>query len=129
MKTRLVSSDILFVSSGGENDRRKLTNMKQYKIQELVGNTKKLPCPEKLFYETLISFRKLPECAELFLPLQIHSHFKSRRNSSKLSDERWLKDFNLHQISFMIIQAFYFVYLQYSLRFKCMDLRLKSIFA
>lgn len=53
--------------------------MKQYKVQELVGNTKKLPHTEKLFYETLINFRKLPECAQLFLPLQLQAHFKCRR--------------------------------------------------
>jgi len=59
--------------------------MKQYKLQELVGNTKKLPCPEKHFYETLINFRKLPECAQLFLPLQIQSHIKAKRKGSSLS--------------------------------------------
>ncbi len=59
--------------------------MKQYKLQELVGTTKKLPRPESLFYETLISFRKLPECAQLFLPLKLQNHLKSRRNSSRKS--------------------------------------------
>ena len=65
----------------GQNTQT-LREMKQYKLQELVGNTKRLPCPEKQFYETLISFRKLPECAQLFLPLQINSHIKTRRRGT-----------------------------------------------
>ena len=68
--------------------------MKQYRVQELVGNTKKLPHTEKLFYETLISYRKLPECAELFLPLQLQAHFKCRRkhNCSHSSGKSDLKE-------------------------------------
>ena len=65
--------------------------MKQYKHVELVGNTKKLPRAEKQFYDTLISFRKLPECAQLFLPLQIQSDIKSRyRDPSPLSNGRYV---------------------------------------
>ena len=68
--------------------------MKQYRLQELVGNTKKLPRSEKYFYETLINFRKLPECAQLFLPLQIHSHIKARRREHSLvSNGRYKKLF------------------------------------
>ena len=69
-----------------------LYSMKQYKLQELVGNTKKLPHAEKLFYETLISFRKLPECAQLFLPLQLQNHLRSiSRKSSSISNGKYEK--------------------------------------
>eukprot|EP00794_Sanderia_malayensis_P018269 gene18269-20089_t len=65
-----------FVPGGDEG-------MKQYKLQELVGTTKRLPRSESLFYETLISFRKLPECAQLFLPLKLQNHLKVRKTSSR----------------------------------------------
>ncbi len=58
--------------------------MKQYKLQELVGTTRKLPRAESLFYETLISFRKLPECAQLFLPLKLQTP-KINRTPSRTS--------------------------------------------
>ena len=46
--------------------------MKQYKLQELIGHTKKLPREERLFYESLVNFRKLPECSQLFKTFNSH---------------------------------------------------------